>query len=317
MDPVPRMNTDPAVRKTSVAWGPFAHALARALEQLDEDQFLVISDKGSSRFVQFAAQGSFGLRAEVVSNAYLQPTEWFDAIDIARLGAMGWRAPTGAPDTATPELDPDGSPNFHIDCPTPVAFAEIAQTAVRALVQVLGVHHPSWLQYDAFDGAGDALDLPPLGLQRRPPKEPTREALAPRQLLLATVREATGLDGLELDEDGDVPVRYGSVAAFVRHVAEPPSVRYQGLLLCEVEPDARLQDRLNSLNDAGGPVRFYLHDDAVLAYAEIPASPFVAEHVRQTLHAFFERCDGIGPELRRQFGGELLPGCDATPLSLH
>lgn len=41
----------------SEEWHPFAMSVANVLAHLTEDQFLIISAKQSSRFVQFAGQG--------------------------------------------------------------------------------------------------------------------------------------------------------------------------------------------------------------------------------------------------------------------
>ena len=50
-------------------------SLAASLSALDEDQYLIIKRKDRPWFVQFAAQGSFGVRAELVSNSYLAPAD--------------------------------------------------------------------------------------------------------------------------------------------------------------------------------------------------------------------------------------------------
>ncbi|WP_295407333.1 hypothetical protein [uncultured Thiocystis sp.] len=114
-------------QRRSVAWPPFAQTLADVLGALEEDQFLVIAVKQSNRFVQFAAQGAFWLRAETKSNHYLARSEQLDARQIDALGAAGWHAPTGGPGESTPERDPDGSPNFYREFPVPVRFEEIAE----------------------------------------------------------------------------------------------------------------------------------------------------------------------------------------------
>jgi hypothetical protein len=45
------------------------------------------------------------------------------------LQANGWNAPTGNLNEATPEKDPNGSPNYFVDLPTSVAIANIAERA--------------------------------------------------------------------------------------------------------------------------------------------------------------------------------------------
>lgn len=94
----------------SVAWPPFQRKLAAVLGQLEEDQFLVLSVKRSSgRYVQFAAQGSFGMRMETASNSYLDKPERLDELQMSTLIDAGWHAPTRDPVDSTPENDPDGS----------------------------------------------------------------------------------------------------------------------------------------------------------------------------------------------------------------
>jgi hypothetical protein len=54
------------------AWPAFEKRLAETLAALEEDQYLVVSAKRGWAYVQFAAQGSFGLRAECVGNKYFR-----------------------------------------------------------------------------------------------------------------------------------------------------------------------------------------------------------------------------------------------------
>ena len=127
-----------APRRISSAWQPFADKLAGVLANLAEDPFLVVCAKRSNRFVQFAAQGAFGMRAEAVCNRYLPATDQLQPADVAALQEMGWRVPTGLTEEATPDKDPDGSPNYFIDAPAPVSFAALSALATRTLVEALG-----------------------------------------------------------------------------------------------------------------------------------------------------------------------------------
>src|SRR3989304_905507 len=149
----------------SVAWPPFAQKLAAVLEKLEEDQFLILSVKRSNRFIQFAAQGSFGMRVETTSNSYLAKPEQLNERQISTLIGTGWHAPTGSPGDSTPEGDPDGSPNFFVEFAAPVSFEAVANLTVRTLAEILRVPHPGALQYEAFDEGGEAIALPELGLK--------------------------------------------------------------------------------------------------------------------------------------------------------
>ena len=77
------------------AWPAFEKRLAETLAALEEDQYLVVSAKRGWAYVQFAAQGSFGLRAECVGNNYLDEAHALSAGQKARMRRMGWSSPKG------------------------------------------------------------------------------------------------------------------------------------------------------------------------------------------------------------------------------
>jgi hypothetical protein len=156
----------PESRSLSVAWPPFAKNLAAVLEKLEEDQFLILSVKRSNQCVQFAAQGAFGMRVETTSNSYLAELDQLNSQQVAALINAGWHEPTGTPESSTPQLDPDGSPNFFKEFSPPVSFGIVANLAVHTLAEILRVPHPGLLEYKAFDAGGRLITLPELGLQR-------------------------------------------------------------------------------------------------------------------------------------------------------
>jgi hypothetical protein len=270
------------------------------LATLEEDEFLIISVKGSNRFVQFAAQGSFGMRAETTSNTYLAESEQLDAGQIAALTQAGWSAPTGAPNASTPELDPDGSPNFFIEFPEPVPFGDVAKLAVHTLAEVLRVPHPGFLEYRGGEFAGNAIEWPALGLKRA-----VLDALDvdPTQMLLATMRKFTGIDDLEFDGDGDIGIRYGSVIAYLCLVGKPPHVHIYSPLVSGVDASPELLERLNEVNANLGSLHVYLRDGIIFAVSDLPATPFVPEHIAGAAQAFFQIADGIDTLLQAEFGG--------------
>jgi len=151
-------------RPVSAAWPAFHERLTETLKAMTEDQFLILVRKETNHFVQFAAQGFYGMRAEVVCNSYLTGPERLSDEDEAMLRAFGWADPTSGPGVP-PELDPDGSPNYFKEWDAPVDHAEVADLAVRTLIEVLGLPHPGWLEYTAFDFEGNKLVLPSLGLK--------------------------------------------------------------------------------------------------------------------------------------------------------
>ncbi len=296
--------TPAATNRLSVAWPPFAEKLAAALAKLEEDQYLILLVKRSNRFVQFAAQGSYGMRVETTSNAYLSKPEKLNKRQIATLLQDGWSDPTASPDESTPENDPDGSPNFFVEFSDPVSFTAVANLAVRTLAEILRVPHPGSLQYDAFTAEGKKIALPKLGLQREKKASRKAERHDLPELLLEALKSTTGYSELEYDDDGDIGVRCGSAVIFVRLTNDPPYVRIHSHLLRGVEESEGLLARLNDMNANETQMHFIYRNDTVFAVADISAAPFVAAHVTQAFDRFCAIADGIDGLLQADFGGE-------------
>lgn len=168
------------------AWKLFERKLELLLANLNENSYLIISIKQSNQLIQFVAQGSYGTRVETISNHFLFEEEQLDSKQIASLIKIGWHSPTGTPEEATPEDDPDGSPNFFVDYPANTDFSEHAGLAVQTFAKILRVQHPRFLQIKAFDANGTKLNLKKLGLQVAPPVEQEAELKEGETLVLYT-----------------------------------------------------------------------------------------------------------------------------------
>ena len=299
----------PPRRKPALgAWPAFERKLAEALGALEEDQYLVVSAKRGWAYVQFAGQGSFGLRAECVSNNYLDVAHALRAGQMALLRRIGWSSPTGTPEEASPKRQPDGSPNFFRDFDRPVPCVDAARMAVRALTEVFEIPHPGYLMYKAFDKKQRTILVPTLGLMREepapPPAEPREDSIAGlRELVLKAIRDASGNADLELDADGDVPVRFGSASVYVRVFGKPLGVGVFSAVLRDVKIDDALVGRLNALNSELLYARLFARDGTVLATSEVFAAPFVPEHVTRVCEQVGSLADELGGTLQREFGG--------------
>ena len=290
------------------AWPAFERKLAETLGALEEDQYLVVSAKRGWAYVQFAAQGSFGLRAECVGNNYLDEAHALRAGQTALLRRIGWSSPTGTPEDASPKRQPGGSPNFFRDFDRPVPFADAARMAVRALTEVFEIPHPGYLMYKAFDKKQRTILVPTLGLKREepaPPSEKPREDTVEeiRKLVLRAIREGSGNADLEFSEGGDLPLRFGSAAVLVRVLDAPPCVRMFSPVLEDVEADDRLLDRLNELNAEIRFARFFVVEGKVIVAAEIFVVPVVADHVTRACLQVGSLADEFGGRLQKEFGG--------------
>ncbi|HEX7528259.1 MAG TPA: hypothetical protein VF425_04065 [Thermoanaerobaculia bacterium] len=293
---------------SSPAWSAFESKLAEALAVLEEDQYLVISAKRGWAYVQFAGQGSFGVRAECVSNNYLDEAHALRAGQMTALRRIGWSAPTGTPTEASPKRQPEGSPNFFREFDRPVPYEAVARMAVRSLTGVFEIPHPGYLHYKAFDKNKRTILVPTLGLKREepapPPEKPPEDTVdGIRKLVLKAIREASGNQRLQCAADGELALRFGSAAVYVRVLEAPPFVRMFSPVLEDVEVDDRLLGRLNELNRDTRFARFLVVEERVVVSVDVPATPFVAEHVAEACLQVGSLADEIGGTLQKKFGG--------------
>lgn len=287
----------------SVAWPPFAEKLAAVLGNLEEDQFLILLVKRTNRFVQFAAQGSFGMRIEATGNSYLEESEQLNEQQIAAMLEAGWQAPTGTPSGSTPEADPDGSPNFYVDIPAPVSLEIAANLAVSTLVKILHVPHPGFLEYEAYDEYGDAIALPGLGLKQAKPMMEGDNKEDAAQQLLSTLHGLTGINDLDFDENGCINICAGNLPVFIAVADDQSYIRVGSPMHSELLDTTNVLVFLNNVNASIPVVHFYLRDETVYGVVDIPSLPFVAKHILHAIGQIHKAAEGISKMLQEQFGG--------------
>jgi len=163
-----------ALVMNNAEWDQFAHELSRALRSLQAGHYLIIEMKGDPYYVQFAAGGSLGMRAEAVSNGHLDSEKLSDKA-CARLLQLGWNAPTIMPDRINDVRGSKGrgSPNFFLDIEVPVPYSSVANLAVNTLRQVFLATHPGQLRYTAFAKQGGSIEFPSLRIARMTPDGPS------------------------------------------------------------------------------------------------------------------------------------------------
>lgn len=286
-----------ADRQVSKDWAPFAQNLSQVLARLEEDQFLILSAKQGNRFLQFSCQGAWGTRIEVVSNHFLKGDDRLTRQEMAWLCRHGWNAPTGTPKQATPDKDPDGSPNYYIDVPLSVSVSDIVNVVIDTLIHGLGLPYPGALNYESFDSEGGALAFQELGLK------PSARAGSPLiDQVLSVYRDVTGIEDLGFDEDGDVSVRFGAIV--ISAVQLDNVVRLFSALVTEVAETPALFRKINQINDGVHRIRVFLHDNVVYAVLDVPANPFVPAHLITAMNEFAEVAEGLAIVLRAEFAGK-------------
>ena len=287
-------------------WEIFSERLAFVLAKLEEDQYLIISVKSGNRYVQFACQGAWGMRAEVTSNHFLEDSDKLKRRQMSWLRSHGWNAPTGNASKATPKKDPDGSPNYYVDFPAPFAVVEIANVAVGAIVDALGIRHPSSLVYQAFDGKQKMISFEELGL-----KPATQRCKSLTENVLEVFREVTGITDLKPEDDGEIAIRYGEIV--LRAFPMPNRVRLFSGLVTDIEESPALLCKLNQLNIRQHGIRCFLHEKTVIAAFDLLANPFVPEHLVGEIREFAEVAEGLALELGAEFKDNSFVEATVTP----
>lgn len=293
-------------RATEDAWRRFRGRLADRLAELGEGVLVVGAglpledeDDGAAPYVQFAGFADGGmLRGEVSSNAYLAARHSLDERAEALLVDLGWSPPE------------ESSENFFLDVPASHAD-RLAVMAVRALREVFGAAHPTFLDHD-LGGPDDGSPEPPVDASGT--ADPL--AVAPqdvdhlRSLVDAALTPLFG-DLPEHDEDDDIPVPYGSSLVYVRVVEEAPVIDIFGVVVDGVTDRARASYEVNILNRDHRFVKFFLVEDRVVAQTLVAAWPFAAEHLRMMLTGMSAKLDQIGGELAVRVGGRTALSDDA------
>lgn len=285
-----------STKAVSRDWPLFSEKLTSVLSKLEEGQYLIVSAKNSNRFVQFAGQGAWGMRVEVTSNHFLKGEDRLKSQQMSWLRTHGWNAPTGNVRRATPEKAPDGSPNYYIDFPAPLAVGEIARIAIEAVVNGLEISHPSSLVYEAFDGNRKLLSFEELGLM---PAIQQGNSLMER--VLEVFRKVTGIASLTCDEDGDISITYGTI--MVRAFPLQNKVRLFSGLITGMDESPALLRKLNQLNVGPYGIRCFLHEKTIIAAFDLLANPFVPEHLAEEIREFSEVAEGLALVLRAEFSG--------------
>ena len=291
-----------------LSWADFEARLARVLGRMAPDSFLLllVNREDCNYFVQFAQGGEEGFRAEAVGNAYLRGRWVLAPAKEQRLAELGWVRPVQQAQVA-----PEESRNFFHEWPAPPPYEEIAGLAVRSLREVYEVDRPDELLYRRFAMSGPDFAEPMLGISAEKPHAPRASGAhsAPtihqlRPLVEQVVRQFLGVAELEVDQDGDIPIRAGSAMLFVRPVdSVPPVVSIFSPVLSGVERSPDLLEALNQINDRLTFGRVFWHGGVVVAMTELLAIRMSAEQIAFACLHLGALVDQLDDELHDRFGG--------------
>lgn len=290
------------------AWVTFRRRLADRLEQVEEDELLLLEvESGTSEdeldgcapYAQFCGWGDGMIRAEVVSDHYLDARYELGAAGDASLRALGWDPPA-EDEEAFAELN--YSVDLHQD-----DVEQLAVMVVRALREVYGCPHPAFVVSDDFDG-----------VEGRPVVDEDAAVAASRAAELAAVQpesvpelqalvdaalEVVFEGAAEHDDDGDIAITCGRSQVFVRVAQELPAIELFAQLVLGVEETPAALALVNEVNARSVDRQLSVVDGLVLARTRVLATPFVPAQLRAAVHLFCDGLDELAERLAEATGG--------------
>jgi hypothetical protein len=117
------------------------------------------------------------------------------------------------------------------------------------------------------------------------------------------MKEVLGIEEIILDDDGDIPVRCGDVAVYVRVLDDPPVVRIFSPAVTGLESSAGIHQALNDINAKNAFVKVYSSDDTVIFSAELVAEPAPKEQLAVVFHLVATAAEKWAHELQARYGG--------------
>ena len=301
-------------RSAGRAWFNFQQRLADYLVGMQDGQTLGISarsgldddaEAGAAPYIQVKAWGGDMLRAEAVSNAYLDSTYALDDLGRARMEKLGWGAPT-----YTPREEPDsGSANYWLDVERRMGDRVSAMTT-RAFREVWSIPHPVFLRVDPTGTDQRPPDLGIADAATEPEIEVLPDSIMPRdndhlrELVDTVVSQRFGQVPMK-DSDGDIPLRSGSALVFVHVPDDMPMVTLFSPLVRDIAGRTRAAEVVADLNRRWPLVKFVLFEDQVVAMIQLPALPFAPNHLSTMLEMLSRAADRLDDLLVERLDGRL------------
>jgi hypothetical protein len=291
-------------RRTSARrqeWTGLTARLADTIEVLEDGHYLGLQFRAGVPYYVQVAVTSAGLRAEAVSNRFLEGWQRLDATAIDRLRRLGWRPPTDIG---------DGPVNWwrHFDHPVPVQ--EVADLLTSTINRAFDVARVDQLEYRAFSRSGDTILLPGLGLAREIPG-PKPASL--EQRVDAYYKNLLEVDDLTRDSDGDIPIRWDDHMVFVRVTSDPDYVRVFSPVLHDLEPTAELVAAVNDINLEIRIARFLVKGGEVIVSADVDDTPAIEGPLGDAYHAVGSLASHYAGQLQARFGGATFFGQKVDP----
>lgn len=295
-------------RSVEMAWVRFQRKLGDFVADLEDGDLSVVHallpsepEEGTGPFIRFSAHaGGTMVRAEAASNHFLAPPYQLTQADVDVLVAGGWRAPDRS------RSGESGSVLFVVEQPRRRADL-VALMSVRALRDAFGVPHPAFLQGGPLEPA--PVVEPESG--HEPDREPDFDLMqmlrpdSPEELdhfVAQTLTEILGREAYR-DDDGDFPVRVGTVVLFVRPLATEPIIEVFSPLIRDIADRDRALLEVSILNRDAQFISYHLTGSTIVARMNVPGFPFVPNQLAVLLSRMADTLDSVDEDLSLRVGG--------------
>jgi hypothetical protein len=282
-------------------WDCLTTRLTDTIEVLEEGHHVAVQFRGGIPYYVQVAVTTEGLRAEAVSNRFLDGWQRLDGTATARLRRLGWRPPTDIGDAPV---------NWWRKFDHPVAARAAAELLTSTLNQAFDVARVDQLQYRAFSLSGETILLPGLGLVR---EVAGLKPASLEQRVDAYFKNLLEVEEVTRDSDGDIPIRWDDHMVFVRVASDPDYVRVFSPVLHDLEPTAELMAAVNDINLEIRIARFLVKGGEVLVGADIDDTPAIEGPLSDAYHAVGSLASHYTDVLQARFGGATFFGQRVDP----
>lgn len=201
----------------------------------------------------------------------------------------------GLGDLGIDTTTPTGTAAYLESCPDSVRLRSIVLRAVLAAGGAAGADDALTL------GAIDPAELATTLIHPRSAEELRAAVHLTLEAMLGSGEDGTG--ELVVDEDGDIPIRWGSAVVYVRVLQENPVIRIFSPLVRNVQVTDELRDAVNELNKDHLFINAFYADGVVMLTADVPGAPFVPHHLVNLLNTVAETADSLDDQLHSRFSG--------------
>ncbi len=130
------------------------------------------------------------------------------------------------------------------------------------------------------------------------------------------VRSVLGVDDVQVDADGDIPIRSRASVAYVRVFKDAPVVRVFSPVLWDLGNPNGIEEAVNEINRTTNWVKAVWDDGTVVLFSDVVAHPLAESQLAAAITSVVHRADEMGPALQQRYGGRTAFGTPLPPRHL-